>query len=96
MRSDKPSVYLPSKETLDVIEYRPIAMGFPLFTTGALVAGAIRAQKAWSVRWNWDPKETASLVVFLIATAYLHARHVPGGEGEKPRCRRCSSSYRQC
>lgn len=40
LRSDKPSVYSSSKETLDVIEYRAIAIGFPLFTTGALVAGA--------------------------------------------------------
>ena len=46
MRSDKPSKYLLWKETLDVCEYRPIAMGFPLFTIGALVAGAMWAQKA--------------------------------------------------
>lgn len=83
MRSDKPSKYLLSKETLDVCEYRPIAMGFPLFTIGALVAGAIWAQKAWSVWWSWDPKKAASLVVFLIATAYLHARHVRGWRGRK-------------
>jgi cytochrome c-type biogenesis protein CcsB len=80
---DKPSKYLPSKETLDVIEYRAVAIGFPLFTIGALVAGAIWAQKAWSVWWSWDPKETASLVVFLIATAYLHARHVRGWRGRR-------------
>jgi cytochrome c-type biogenesis protein CcsB len=82
-RGDKPSKYLPSKEALDVLEYRAIAVGFPLFTIGALVAGAIWAQKAWSVWWSWDPKETASLVVFLIAVAYLHARHVAGWRGRR-------------
>jgi cytochrome c-type biogenesis protein CcsB len=82
-RGDKPSKYLPSKDALDVLEYRAIAIGFPLFTIGALVAGAIWAQKAWSVWWSWDPKETASLVVFLIAVAYLHARHVAGWRGKR-------------
>ncbi|MEE9455913.1 MAG: cytochrome c biogenesis protein CcsA, partial [bacterium] len=82
-RGDKPSRYLPSKETLDVIEYRAIAIGFPLFTIGGLVAGAIWAQKAWSVWWSWDPKETASLVVFLIAVAYLHARRLAGWRGKR-------------
>jgi cytochrome c-type biogenesis protein CcsB len=82
-RGDKPSRYLPSKETLDVLEYRAIAVGFPLFTIGGLVAGAIWAQKAWSVWWSWDPKETASLVVFLIAVAYLHARRLAGWRGRR-------------
>jgi cytochrome c-type biogenesis protein CcsB len=82
-RGDKPSKFLPSKEALDVLEYRAIAIGFPLFTIGALVAGAIWAQKAWSVWWSWDPKETASLVVFLIGAAYLHARHVAGWRGRR-------------
>jgi len=82
-RGDKPSRYLPSKEALDVLEYRAVAIGFPLFTIGALVAGAIWAQKAWSVWWSWDPKETASLVVFLIAAAYLHARRLAGWRGKR-------------
>ncbi len=82
-RGDKPSKYLPARDALDVLEYRAIAVGFPLFTIGGLVAGAIWAQKAWSVWWSWDPKETASLVVFLVATAYLHARHVAGWRGRR-------------
>jgi cytochrome c-type biogenesis protein CcsB len=82
-RSDRPSGRLPPKERLEVIEYRAVALGYPLFTIGALVAGAIWAQKAWSIWWSWDPKETASLVVFLIATAYLHARHARGWRGTR-------------
>jgi cytochrome c-type biogenesis protein CcsB len=83
LRSDKPSRVLPSKDTLDLVEYRAVAVGYPLFTIGALVAGAIWAQKAWSVWWSWDPKETASLVVFLVATAYLHARRLRGWRGRR-------------
>ncbi|UCH78757.1 MAG: c-type cytochrome biogenesis protein CcsB [Candidatus Coatesbacteria bacterium] len=82
-RGDKPGRILPPKDTLDLIEYRAVAIGYPLFTIGALVAGAIWAQKAWSVWWSWDPKETASLVVFLVATAYLHARRLRGWRGRR-------------
>lgn len=83
LRSDRPNNILPSKDTLAVLEYRAIAVGFPLFTIGGLVAGAIWAQKAWSAWWSWDPKETASLVVFLVAAAYLHARRLAGWQGAK-------------
>jgi len=77
-RDGAPSKYLPTREALSVLEYRAISIGYPLFTVGALVAGAIWAQKAWSVWWSWDPKETASLIVWFIATAYLHVRTMRG------------------
>jgi cytochrome c-type biogenesis protein CcsB len=77
-RDDAKASRLPSRAGLAVIEYRAVALGYPLFAIGALVAGAIWAQKAWSVWWSWDPKETASLVVFLVATAYLHVRTLRG------------------
>jgi len=66
---------------LDELSYRAIAIGYPMFTIGALIAGAIWAERAWGVWWNWDPKETCSLVVWLFATAYLHARLVRGWRG---------------
>jgi cytochrome c-type biogenesis protein CcsB len=75
--------FLPEREKLDRVGYAAVAVGYPLFTIGGLVAGAIWAQKAWSVWWSWDPKEVASLVVFLIATVYLHARHLRGWRGAK-------------
>jgi cytochrome c biogenesis factor len=34
-----------------------------------LVTGMIWAQIAWGTFWNWDPKETATLFVFLTLTA---------------------------
>ena len=77
-RDDAKSSRLPSRAGLAVLEYRAVALGYPLFTVGALIAGAIWAQKAWSAWWSWDPKETASLVVFLVATAYLHVRTLRG------------------
>jgi len=59
---------------LDDISYKAIAIGFPLFTIGALIFGAIWAQRAWGRFWGWDPKETWSLITWLFYALYLHVR----------------------
>ena len=74
---------LPSLETLDDLTYRAIVVGYPLFTLGALFAGAIWAWKAWGRPWGWDPKEVGSLVIWLIYSAYLHARVTAGWKGKR-------------
>jgi cytochrome c-type biogenesis protein CcsB len=68
-------------DNLDDLTYRAISMGFPLFTAGAMVAGAIWAKQAWGAYWSWDPKEVLSLVVWLVYAVYLHARLVRGLRG---------------
>jgi ABC-type transport system involved in cytochrome c biogenesis permease subunit len=65
---------LPKLEILDEVGYKSIAIGWPLFTVGALIAGAIWAHQAWGVYWSWDPKEVGSLVVWLTYALYLHLR----------------------
>jgi len=62
------------KAELDRLTYTSIGIGYPIFTAGALVFGAIWAEKAWGVWWSWDPKETWALVTWLTYTAYLHLR----------------------
>ena len=59
---------------LDRITYMAIAVGYPVFTAGALVFGAIWAEQAWGRWWSWDPKETWALVTWLVYTIYLHVR----------------------
>jgi len=59
---------------LDRLTYTAIAVGYPFFTAGALVFGAIWAEQAWGRWWSWDPKETWGLVTWLVYTAYLHVR----------------------
>ena len=68
------SAALPSLRLLDEINYRAVAIGYPLFTIGGLFAGAIWAYEAWGSFWSWDPKEVGALIVWLFYTAYLHAR----------------------
>lgn len=67
---------VPDLETLDSLAYRSVSLGFPIFTFGALIAGAIWAHYAWGKWWSNDPKEMGSLIVWLTFLIYLHARHV--------------------
>jgi len=73
---------LPRPEVLDEISYRAVVIGFP-FLTLTIVLGAVWANVAWGTYWSWDPKETASLVTWLIYGAYLHARVVRGWRGQR-------------
>ena len=59
---------------MDRLVATSIGIGYPVFTAGALVFGAIWAETAWGAWWSWDPKETWALVTWLIYTAYLHTR----------------------
>ena len=59
---------------LDGLVASSIGVGYPVFTVGALVFGAVWAETAWGSWWSWDPKETWALVTWLIYTAYLHTR----------------------
>jgi cytochrome c-type biogenesis protein CcsB len=70
-------------DMLDEITYKSIAFGFPIFTLGGLVFGAIWADQAWGVYWSWDPKETWSLITWFIYAFYLHGRMVRGWKGKK-------------
>jgi cytochrome c-type biogenesis protein CcsB len=74
--------FLPSSSALDEIGYKTIAIGFPLLTIG-IVTGAFWANVAWGTYWSWDPKETWSLIVWLIYAAYLHARITRGWRGKR-------------
>jgi cytochrome c-type biogenesis protein CcsB len=73
----------PSLEVLDELTYKAIIIGYPLFTLGALFAGAVWAQRAWGSFWSWDPKEMSSLIVWLVYSAYLHARFTRGWTGTR-------------
>ncbi len=67
---------------LDILNYRLIAFAFPFLTIG-LTTGAVWANVAWGSYWSWDPKETWSLITWLIYALYLHARIVRGWKGRR-------------
>jgi cytochrome c-type biogenesis protein CcsB len=62
-----------SLDQLDDLAYKSVAVGFPLLTIG-IITGAIWAEAAWGSYWSWDPKETWSLITWLVFLIYLHAK----------------------
>lgn len=71
------STWLPDESTLDSMSYYSVIIGFP-FLTLTIILGALWADIAWGRYWGWDPKETSSLVTWLLFAAYLHARIIRG------------------
>ena len=70
-------------DLFDEINYRAVSLGYPLYTVGALFAGAIWAEQAWGTFWGWDPKEVGALLVWLFYSAVLHARYNKDWRGSK-------------
>ncbi|MGA7105223.1 MAG: c-type cytochrome biogenesis protein CcsB [Candidatus Deferrimicrobiaceae bacterium] len=73
---------LPSLDVLDEVNYRCLTIGFPLLTMG-IITGSIWAEYAWGSYWSWDPKETWSLITWLLYAALLHGRLTVGWRGRK-------------
>jgi cytochrome c-type biogenesis protein CcsB len=71
---------LPPLEVLEEVMYRAIAVGFAFFTV-ATILGALWAADAWGAYWQWDPKETWALIVWLNYAAWLHTRLLKGLRG---------------
>ena len=69
-------------ENLDLWSYRTIGLGFPFLTIG-IIAGGVWANEAWGSYWSWDPKETWSLITWLVFAAYIHVRLTKGWVKEK-------------
>ena len=74
--------WLPNRAVLDEVGYKAVMFAFPMMAL-VVILGALWAKVAWGQYWSWDPKETASLVTWLIYGGYLHARVVRGWKGER-------------
>jgi cytochrome c-type biogenesis protein CcsB len=72
----------PSQEALEEISYRTVMIGFTMLSAGILT-GAVWAHYAWGSYWSWDPKETWSLITWIIYAIFLHARFVRGWRGRR-------------
>jgi cytochrome c-type biogenesis protein CcsB len=72
----------PGIKILDDVSYKTVMVGFPLLTIG-IVTGAAWANYAWGTYWSWDPKETWSLITWLLYAALLHGRLTVGWRGRR-------------
>jgi cytochrome c-type biogenesis protein CcsB len=82
LQEKRPRPTLPALPQLDRLLYRAVMLGFLLLTLGILT-GAVWAESAWGRYWSWDPKETWSLITWLIYAALLHARLLKGWHGRR-------------
>ena len=73
---------LPSLAALDLLNYKIVAVGFPLLTAG-IVLGAVWANTAWGRPWGFDPKEMWSAITWLLYAVYLHVRYFAGWKGRR-------------
>ena len=72
----------PSPRVLDELTYQMVMFGF-LFLTVGIITGAVWANSAWGRYWGWDPKETWSLITWLVYAAMLHFRLMRGWQGKR-------------
>jgi cytochrome c-type biogenesis protein CcsB len=73
---------LPDLRQLDEINYQMVLFGFLWLSLG-IITGSVWADLAWGTYWSWDPKETWSLITWLIYAALLHARTMKGWRGNR-------------
>ncbi len=68
---------LPSLDQLEAAMYRTATFGFLLLTIGIATGAAWAEDVGWRY-WSWTPKQSASLVTWLLFAAYLHLRVIRG------------------
>ena len=52
----------------------PAALLGLIYGATTLVSGSIWANAAWGVYWNWDPRETTTLILWLAYVGYFFLR----------------------
>jgi len=73
---------LPDLRQLDELNHQMVLFGFLWLSLG-IITGSVWADLAWGAYWSWDPKETWSLITWLIYAALLHARNMKGWRGSR-------------
>ncbi len=73
---------IPGQGILDELNYQMIVIGFLMLTLG-IITGSVWAHSAWGSYWSWDPKETWSLITWLVYASVIHSRLVRGWKGKR-------------
>lgn len=73
---------LPSLDALDQLNTHCITTGFVFLTLG-IVTGSVWARQAWGTYWQWDPKETWSLITWFLYLVQIHQRFTVGWRGKR-------------
>jgi cytochrome c-type biogenesis protein CcsB len=73
---------MPSLEKLDQINYRLLAWGLLLLTL-AILSGALWAKNTWGRFWSWEPRESWSLITWMMYAALIELRLTIGWRGRR-------------
>jgi len=73
---------IPDSGILDNLTHQMVMFGF-LFLSAGIITGAVWANQAWGRYWGWDPKETWSLITWLVYATLLHTRLMRGWKGKR-------------
>jgi heme exporter protein C len=49
----------------------------------AIIGGSIWANAVWGIYWNWDPRETTTLVLWMAYAGYVSLRRSIGNVGKQ-------------
>ena len=63
------------KEKYDHVSRASLQTGF-VFALAVMITGPIWAKPIWGTYWAWDPRLTATLIIFLLIAATLAVRKV--------------------
>jgi cytochrome c-type biogenesis protein CcsB len=73
---------IPASGVLEELLHQGVVLGFVLLSLG-IMTGSVWAHYAWGSYWSWDPKETWSLITWIVYAVMLHARSVRGWRGRR-------------
>jgi cytochrome c-type biogenesis protein CcsB len=73
---------MPSLEKLDRINSRLLGWGFMMLSL-AIVSGALWADATWGHFWSWEPRESWSLITWLLYAGLLESRIAAGWRGRR-------------
>lgn len=74
---------LPALAILEKIAAITTALAFPLYTLG-IISGLLWAKPVFGTTLSGDPKEIASVVIWLLFALLFHGRFVSAWKGRKP------------
>ena len=72
----------PALEVMDRLHYKALTIGFLLLSLG-MMAGSILSKQLFGVFFNFDPRQTASLVTWGIYALFLNVRIHSGWRGRR-------------
>jgi heme exporter protein C len=73
----------------DVLAMTSVVIGV-VYGVASITTGMLWANEVWGAPWNWDPRQTATLVLFLAYVGYIALR---GSISDVDRMRVFSATY---